>query len=61
MNTNNDNQLITNREAEALLKVTRNTLWRWRREGKLKCVCFGTRKVLFRLTDIQELINSNLQ
>lgn len=53
-------ELISVKEAESTLKLGRATLWRWRKKGRLQAVKLGKR-VLFRVSDIECLINENLQ
>lgn len=47
--------LITNQLACEMLGKDRATLWRWVREGYLKCVKVG-RSVRFRLGDVQDIL-----
>lgn len=46
--------LITPKEAAALLKVSAVTLWRYEKQGKIKCYGIGGRRLYKR----SELINS---
>ena len=52
-------QLMTLPEAAEALRISPVTLRLWRYQGRIKCVKLG-RRVLFRHTDIQNFIESNL-
>lgn len=43
-----------------ILGISRNTLNRYRREGRIKCVSISTRLIRFRDSDVQQFITSNL-
>ena len=53
-------ELLTVKEATEFLKVTRQTLYKLRKEGELKAIKIGS-KILFRLSDLTELINNNVE
>jgi excisionase family DNA binding protein len=46
---------LTEKQLEEQLSVSRTTIWRWRRQGKLNCYKLGT-KVAFSLAHVKELL-----
>lgn len=52
--TENNPDLITPKEAADLLKVSQVTLWRYEKQGKVKCYGIGGRRLYKR----SEIINS---
>ena len=50
-----NNELLTENEVQGYLKVSRSTLYRWEREGKLKVYRVG-RQRRYRCEDIDALI-----
>ena len=51
-------EVLTSEEAAKLLKISRRTLYHWRKAGVLKYSQIG-RKVFFRNKDVQALIERN--
>lgn len=52
-----NDKIMTAREAAAFLKINKQTLTRWAKDGKVKCFTVGKRKDRrFRLSDIEELL-----
>jgi excisionase family DNA binding protein len=50
-----DEELLTPAEACAFLKITKTTIWRWQKEGKIDV--FGTGKIRFyKKTDLLNLL-----
>lgn len=54
----NSDTYLTSEEAAKLLKISRRTLYQWRKAGALKYSQIG-RKVFFRNKDVQALIERN--
>lgn len=54
-----ENKVYTTRQAMQYLNVSRSTLQRWRKEGKLKSIKVDS-KVLFRQEDLDEMLTQNL-
>ncbi len=52
-----NNELLTDEEAQAYLKVSRSTLFRWEKEGKLKVYRVGKLR-RYRREDLDALIVS---
>ncbi|WP_367392767.1 helix-turn-helix domain-containing protein [Lewinella sp. LCG006] len=50
---NSSSSILTVKETAALCCVSRSTLLRWRREGKIRCVKIG-RRVLFNREKVLE-------
>jgi len=48
---------VTRREACNLLHVDFTTLWRWNKSGLLCCKKVGPRRVMYKYSDIVNLIN----
>jgi excisionase family DNA binding protein len=60
MSHNNLPQLIyTVREAVQITRLSRTTLWKAVKSGKLKTCRIGARRVLFTLTALQDFLNNN--
>ena len=53
-----ENDLLTIDEVAALLKVSKMTLWRWSKSGRLKKVDIGG-VPRYRRSDIENLLNNN--
>ena len=53
-----ENDLLTIDEVVALLKVSKMTLWRWSKSGRLKKVDIGG-VPRYRRSDIENLLNNN--
>lgn len=53
-----NNECYSLKEVIELLKITKNTLTNWRKQGKIKVVHIGGR-VLIRKTEIERLLNEN--
>lgn len=49
-------RLLTQAEVCALLKVHRDTLWRWNRSGRLPAVSLGVRSVRYHEADVSRLL-----
>lgn len=56
----NEKATMGKQEAAAALGVQRSTLWRWEKQGLLVPVRIGA-KVLYRASDIQDLLTKNQQ
>lgn len=56
---NGEKKIFTIRQASHYLNVSRSTLQRWRKEGKLKSIKVDS-KVLFRQEDLDEMLTQNL-
>jgi len=56
MTSSNAPDLLTVAEAVRLLKVSRNTLHRWRKEGRLRAYHAGPKAVRFRRGDLEALL-----
>ena len=54
----NSDTYLTSEEAAKLLKISRRTLYQWRKAGALRYSQIG-RKVFFKNEDVQKLINRN--
>lgn len=54
-----ENRIYTIRQAMHYLNVSRSTLQRWRKEGKLNSIKVDS-KVLFRQEDLDEMLTQNL-
>lgn len=54
-----ENELLTIDEVVALLKVSKMTLWRWSKSGRLKKVVIGG-VPRYRRSDIENLLNNNI-
>ena len=54
----NSDTYLTTEEAAKLLKISRRTLYQWRKAGALKYSQIG-RKVFFKNEDVQKLIDRN--
>lgn len=48
-------ELLTLREVMARLKVSRSTVWRWIKEGRLHPVKLGPRSNRFRVAEVEAL------
>lgn len=55
------NDLYTVRELQLLFRISRRTVANWQKKGILKPVQFGGLKLLFRRSDIEELIRKGGQ
>lgn len=53
-------ELLTELEALEKLKISRQTIYSWRKQGKLPFVSFGTKAVRYRVSDIEKLIKDHL-
>ena len=53
-----DDPLYTVQEAADYCKVSKSTIQKWRREGRLPCVRAGD--IRFRRSDLNKFINENL-
>lgn len=53
-----DNQCYTIKEVLGLLKITKNTLTNWRKQGIIKTVQIGGR-VLIRKTEVERILQEN--
>ena len=54
----NSDTYLTSEEAAKLLKISRRTLYQWRKAGALRYSQIG-RKVFFKNEDVQKLIDRN--
>lgn len=52
-------KLLTTSEVAYRLRVTRETLWRWRKEGKIKAVSTGG-KLLYTEDEIKRFISDGM-
>lgn len=53
-----ENELLTIEEVEAILKVSKMTLWRWNKSGQLKRIDIGG-VPRYRRSDIERLLENN--
>jgi excisionase family DNA binding protein len=53
-----DDQLLTRREAAALLKLSIKTLKRWSKSGKLRDIRIGPNTVRVRRSEIEALLKA---
>ncbi len=51
-------KVLTQREVMEQLNLSRTTLWRWRRDGKLHSYQLGPRKVGYSMAHIQALLQN---
>jgi len=51
-----DDELVTLREAAAILRVSISTLARYRDEGRLPHFRYSQRKILYKVQDLREFI-----
>lgn len=51
-------QLLTIKEAKAMLKVSRTTIWRWVRQGKLRQLQLSDAVARFRMEDVLRLCSA---
>lgn len=56
----NDERFITRKEASELLHVDFSTLWRWNKSGLLSALKVGSRKVMYKYSDVLKLINGTI-
>ncbi len=52
-------RFITRDEAARMLHVDLSTLWRWNKAGSLCSKKVGQRRVMYKYTDVLELLNGN--
>lgn len=52
-------RLLTIREVCGILKVSKKTLYRYLKEGKLPCIKLSNRALRFKETDIMRIISEN--
>lgn len=53
-----EDKIMTEDQAARLLKVSRTTLWRWRRAAKIRFYRLGNKKIAYSLLHIQEFLAS---
>lgn len=56
-----DERFITRDEAAKLLHVDLTTLWRWNKNGFLRCKKVGLRRVMYKYKDVLNVLNGNQQ
>ncbi|MCL2154171.1 MAG: helix-turn-helix domain-containing protein [Leptospirales bacterium] len=54
-----DDELVTLREAAAILKVSISTVARYREEGKIPCFQYSQRKILYKVHDLREFLEKS--
>lgn len=50
--------LMSRDEAARMLHVDKSTLWRWEKDGRLKSIKIGPRRILYKREDVDELVKS---
>ncbi len=55
----NDDELVTLREAAAILKVSESTVRRYRDDGKIPYFKYSTRKIQYLVKDLRDFISKS--
>lgn len=57
--TYRDDEMVTLREAAAILNVSGSTVARYRDDGKLPYFKYSQRKILYRVRDLREFVDKS--
>ena len=55
----NSNKVITRKEVLSRLNISGSTLWRWDKVGYLKPAAHNGAKIMYRESDVNEILNGN--